>query len=199
MSLDQLLEWIPAGGPEEALARQVEFDRLPRHVAIIMDGNGRWAGERHLPRVEGHRAGVDAVRDVVESSARLGLEVLTLYAFSVENWKRPAAEVSTLMMLLKRYLRPRACHAAAQQHPLQRDRPRRRALARRAHGTARRGAEDGEEHRHALQHRAQLRRAHGDRRRGAARDGVRRQSRTTSTRIASPASSTRRASRIPIC
>jgi len=104
MSLDQLLEWIPKGGPEEALAHQVEFDRLPRHVAIIMDGNGRWAGERHLPRVEGHRAGVDAVRDVVETSARLGLDVLTLYAFSVENWKRPAAEVSTLMMLLKRYL-----------------------------------------------------------------------------------------------
>jgi undecaprenyl diphosphate synthase len=105
MSLDQLLEWTPQGGPEEALARQVEFDRLPRHVAIIMDGNGRWAGERRLPRVEGHRAGVDAVRDVVETSARLGLEVLTLYAFSVENWKRPATEVSTLMMLLKRYLR----------------------------------------------------------------------------------------------
>jgi len=104
MSLDQLLEWMPKGGPEESLARQVEFDRLPRHVAIIMDGNGRWAGERHLPRVEGHRAGVDAVRDVVETSARLGLEVLTLYAFSVENWKRSAAEVSTLMMLLKRYL-----------------------------------------------------------------------------------------------
>ena len=104
MSLDQLLEWIPTGGPEEALARQVEFDRLPRHVAIIMDGNGRWAGERRLPRVEGHRAGVDSVRDVIETSARLGLEVLTLYAFSVENWKRPAAEVSTLMMLLKRYL-----------------------------------------------------------------------------------------------
>src|SRR6185436_8185532 len=104
MSLDQLLEWIPKGGPEESLARQVEFDRLPRHVAIIMDGNGRWAGERQLPRVEGHRAGVDSVRDVVETSARLGLEVLTLYAFSVENWKRPAAEVSTLMMLLKRYL-----------------------------------------------------------------------------------------------
>ena len=77
MSLDQLLEWIPKGGPEEALARQVEFDRLPRHVAIIMDGNGRWAGERHLPRVEGHRAGVDSVRDVVETSARLGIDVLT--------------------------------------------------------------------------------------------------------------------------
>ena len=105
MSIDQLLEWITPGGPEEALARQVEFDRLPRHVAIIMDGNGRWAGQRHLPRVEGHRAGIDAVRDVVETSARLGLEVLTLYAFSVENWKRPVAEVSTLMTLLKRYLR----------------------------------------------------------------------------------------------
>src|SRR4029450_2895112 len=105
MSLDQLLEWVSRGSPEESLARQVAFDRLPRHVAIIMDGNGRWAGQRHLPRVEGHRAGIDAVRDVVETSARLGLEVLTLYAFSVENWKRPPAEVSTLMMLLKRYLR----------------------------------------------------------------------------------------------
>ncbi len=105
MSLDQLLEWIPTGGAEEALARQIEMDRLPRHVAIILDGNGRWAGQRHLPRVEGHRAGIDSVRDVVETSARLGLEVLTLYAFSVENWKRPATEIGTLMMLLKRYLR----------------------------------------------------------------------------------------------
>ena len=70
-----------------------------------MDGNGRWAAQRHLPRVEGHRAGIESVRDVVEGSARLGIKVLTLYAFSVENWKRPATEVSTLMMLLKRYLR----------------------------------------------------------------------------------------------
>jgi undecaprenyl diphosphate synthase len=105
MSLDQLLAWVPPDGPEAALARQIQPDRLPRHVAIIMDGNGRWAGERHLPRVEGHRAGIDAVRDVVETSARIGLDVLTLYAFSVENWKRPAAEVGTLMTLLKRYLR----------------------------------------------------------------------------------------------
>src|SRR5262245_17025181 len=105
MSLDQLLAWVPAGGLEADLASQLQPDRLPRHVAIIMDGNGRWAGQRHLPRVEGHRAGIDAVRDVVETSARVGLDVLTLYAFSVENWKRPAAEVSTLMMLLKRYLR----------------------------------------------------------------------------------------------
>ena len=105
MSLEQLLAWIPAGHPDEALARQVSFERLPAHVAIIMDGNGRWAAQRHLPRVEGHRAGIDAVRDTVETAARLGLGVLTLYAFSVENWKRPASEVSTLMRLLKRYLR----------------------------------------------------------------------------------------------
>ena len=105
MSLEQLLAHVPPGSPEDALARQVHFDRLPAHVAVIMDGNGRWAAQRHLPRVEGHRAGIDAVRDIVETSARLGIQVLTLYAFSVENWKRPAAEVSTLMMLLKRYLR----------------------------------------------------------------------------------------------
>src|SRR6188472_510791 len=105
MSLQDILSVVPPGSPEEGLARQVNFDRLPRHVAVIMDGNGRWAAQRHLPRVEGHRAGIDSVRDVVEGSARLGIKVLTLYAFSVENWKRPAAEVSTLMMLLKRYLR----------------------------------------------------------------------------------------------
>ena len=105
MSLEQLLAWIPPGSPDEALARQVNFEQLPSHIAIIMDGNGRWAAQRHLPRVEGHRAGIDSVRDVVEASARLGIGVLTLYAFSVENWKRPKAEVATLMMLLKRYIR----------------------------------------------------------------------------------------------
>src|SRR5215510_12067048 len=105
MSLEQLLAWIPPGSPDELLARQINFEQLPAHVAIIMDGNGRWAAQRHLPRVEGHRAGIDSVRDVVETSARLGIDVLTLYAFSVENWKRPRAEVNTLMMLLKRYLR----------------------------------------------------------------------------------------------
>jgi len=105
MSLEQLLASIPPGSSDETLARQVNFEQLPAHVAIIMDGNGRWAAQRHLPRVEGHRAGIEAVRDVVETSARLGIGVLTLYAFSVENWKRPRAEVSTLMMLLKRYIR----------------------------------------------------------------------------------------------
>jgi undecaprenyl diphosphate synthase len=105
MSLDDLLAWIPPGTTDETLARQIAFDRLPAHVAIIMDGNGRWAAQRHLPRVEGHRAGIDSVRDVVETSARLGIGVLTLYAFSIENWKRPATEINTLMILLKRYLR----------------------------------------------------------------------------------------------
>ena len=105
MALEQILEWVPAGSPEAALARQLDFRRLPAHVAIIMDGNGRWAAQRHLPRVEGHRAGIDAVRDAVQTSARVGVPVLTLFAFSVENWKRPRAEVSTLMTLLKRYLR----------------------------------------------------------------------------------------------
>ncbi len=104
MSLEQHLAWVPGDSPEAALARQVDFGRLPAHVAIIMDGNGRWAALRHEPRVEGHRAGIDAVRDVVETSARLGIEVLTLYAFSVENWKRPKSEISTLMSLLRHYL-----------------------------------------------------------------------------------------------
>ena len=150
-----------------------------------MDGNGRWAGERHLPRVEGHRAGVDSVRDVVETSARLGLEVLTLYAFSVENWKRPAAEVSTLMMLLKRYL-------GLELETLLRNNIRFNVIgraealvARRPHRAARRGAQDGEEHRHAVQHRAELRRPHRDRRRGAARDRIGHQRRRISTRIGS--------------
>ncbi len=105
MSLEDVLASLTPGSVEDALARQVAFDRLPAHIAVIMDGNGRWAAQRHLPRVEGHRAGIESVRETVEGSARLGIQVLTLYAFSVENWKRPAAEVSTLMLLLKRYLR----------------------------------------------------------------------------------------------
>ena len=105
MALEDVLASVTPGSAEDALARQVHFDRLPAHIAVIMDGNGRWAAQRHLPRVEGHRAGIESVRETVEGSARLGIQVLTLYAFSVENWKRPAAEVSTLMLLLKRYLR----------------------------------------------------------------------------------------------
>jgi len=93
------------GSAEAALLERIDRTRLPRHIAVIMDGNGRWAGLRNLPRVAGHRAGMESVREIVETSARLGLEVLTLYAFSVENWKRPRSEVRTLMNLLKEYVR----------------------------------------------------------------------------------------------
>jgi undecaprenyl diphosphate synthase len=93
------------GSEEYRLVGELDLARLPRHVAVIMDGNGRWARERRLPRVAGHRAGIDAVRDTLETAARLGLEVITLYAFSQENWKRPRAEVDTLMTLLREYAR----------------------------------------------------------------------------------------------
>jgi undecaprenyl diphosphate synthase len=92
------------GTPERELVDRLPPSSLPRHVAIIMDGNGRWARQRGLPRVEGHRAGIRAVRDTVEAAARLEVEALTLYAFSTENWKRPRWEVRTLMALLKEYL-----------------------------------------------------------------------------------------------
>jgi len=105
MALAEMLASVAPGSPEEALVHRIDFDRLPRHIAVIMDGNGRWAESRRLPRVEGHRAGIDAVRDTVETAARLGVSVLTVYAFSMENWKRPDSEVSALMGLLKRYLR----------------------------------------------------------------------------------------------
>ena len=93
------------GSLEETLLERIDFKRLPRHIAVIMDGNGRWAKARNLPRVEGHRAGIASVREIVETSARLELPVITLYAFSVENWKRPRYEIATLMLLLKEYLR----------------------------------------------------------------------------------------------
>src|ERR1019366_4164202 len=94
----------PAGTPERALLDEIDLARLPRHVAVIMDGNGRWARQRGSPRVEGHRAGIASVREIVETCARLHLDALTLYAFSVENWKRPRFEIVTLMALLKEYL-----------------------------------------------------------------------------------------------
>ncbi|PYS69628.1 MAG: isoprenyl transferase [Acidobacteria bacterium] len=96
---------ITKGSREEALLASIDWDRLPRHVAIIMDGNGRWAARRSQPRITGHKAGVDAVRASVDTGARLGLQALTLYAFSTENWKRPRYEVDALMRMLRRYLR----------------------------------------------------------------------------------------------
>ena len=89
---------------EQELNSLIDPKSLPAHIAVIMDGNGRWAHKRNLPRVAGHRAGIQAVREIVEASAELGVQVLTLYAFSTENWKRPRREIQTLMELLREYL-----------------------------------------------------------------------------------------------
>lgn len=85
-------------------AHNIDVSRLPRHVAIIMDGNGRWAQRRKKPRLYGHKVGADSVRDIVETCREIGIRYLTLYAFSSENWQRPMEEVSGLMSILKRYL-----------------------------------------------------------------------------------------------
>ncbi|MGH9488100.1 MAG: polyprenyl diphosphate synthase [Terriglobales bacterium] len=95
----------PAAHASVSAAAQLDPARLPRHLAIIMDGSGRWAARHHRPRVSGHLAGMRAVREVVETCARLHIPALTLYAFSAENWRRPLAEVNFLMRLLRRYLR----------------------------------------------------------------------------------------------
>lgn len=87
------------------LLREIDRQRLPRHIAIIMDGNGRWAQKRGLPRTMGHKAGVEAIREIVKACSSLGVEVLTVYAFSTENWRRPKEEVGVLMNLLTDYLR----------------------------------------------------------------------------------------------
>ena len=82
----------------------IDLSRVPRHVAIIMDGNGRWAQKKRQPRLFGHRAGAESVRNIVETCREIGIEYLTLYAFSSENWQRPAQEVNGLMAILKKYL-----------------------------------------------------------------------------------------------
>jgi undecaprenyl diphosphate synthase len=95
----------PANREEADLLDKLDLNRLPQHLAVIMDGNGRWAQRRRLPRVAGHRAGVKAAREIIESCTRLKLPCLTLYAFSLENWRRPQAEVDFLMRLLREYLK----------------------------------------------------------------------------------------------
>ena len=90
--------------PKEKSELQVDFDRLPRHIAIIMDGNGRWAKKRGLPRTAGHVAGAETFRNIATYSKEIGLDYLTVYAFSTENWKRPEEEVGAIMGLLKKYL-----------------------------------------------------------------------------------------------
>jgi undecaprenyl diphosphate synthase len=103
--MKELLKALSPQDDDWRIANQIDPLRLPAHVAIIMDGNGRWAKQRNYPRIMGHRAGVNAVRTSVETCAQIGLEALTLYAFSVENWKRPRNEVEGLWRLLRFYLR----------------------------------------------------------------------------------------------
>ncbi len=103
--LSNFSEVVKPNSHDAGLLTQILWERVPRHVAIIMDGNGRWAAKRNKPRVSGHKAGVDAVRASVDTGARLGLDALTLYAFSTENWKRPRLEVDALMRMLRHYLR----------------------------------------------------------------------------------------------
>ncbi len=95
----------PVTAEEAQLLERLDLSRLPRHVAVIMDGNGRWAQKRHLPRIAGHRSGTQSARTTIETCARLKIEALTLYAFSVENWRRPKTEIDFLMQLLREYLK----------------------------------------------------------------------------------------------
>lgn len=102
--LEDFKDVVKPGSPEAELLAQIDWSRIPQHVAVIMDGNGRWAAQRGKPRVFGHREGAKSVRAIVDSAARLGAKALTLYAFSTENWKRPEDEVSALMRMLVSYL-----------------------------------------------------------------------------------------------
>ncbi len=99
-----LLRSKPSAASEQAILRELDAHKIPRHIAIIMDGNGRWAKQRHMPRIFGHRAGITSVREAVRACGELGVKVLTLYAFSSENWIRPSTEVQALMRLLEDYL-----------------------------------------------------------------------------------------------
>ena len=95
----------PVTAEEAGLLEKLDVSRLPRHIAVIMDGNGRWAQKRHLPRIVGHSTGTESARTTIETCARLNIEALTLYAFSVENWRRPKTEIEFLMKLLRQYIR----------------------------------------------------------------------------------------------
>jgi undecaprenyl diphosphate synthase len=105
MAFDFPDNMVKPGSFEAGLLERLDPEKLPRHLAVIMDGNGRWAAKRGLPRVEGHRRGAASVRELVENCRRLGIEVLTIYAFSVENWKRPQLEIDALMGMLSDFVR----------------------------------------------------------------------------------------------
>ncbi len=155
---------IQKGTREEALLAAVAWDRLPRHIAIIMDGNGRWAAQRGQPRIAGHKAGVEAVRAAVDTGARLGLGALTLYAFSTENWKRPRYEIDALMRMLRRYLRLELDEIDRQNIKFQTI-GRIGALAENVRKEIRaRHRTDRAKQRHGLDRRAELRRTRRDRR-----------------------------------
>jgi undecaprenyl diphosphate synthase len=102
---ENFAEVVKPNSEEAEYLAAIDFVRLPQHVAVIMDGNGRWARQRGEQRIFGHRAGVESVRAIVDTSARLNLKAVTLYAFSTENWKRPKLEIGALMQMLKHYLR----------------------------------------------------------------------------------------------
>ena len=101
------MNWVKEQSPEDKVIQDniIKEGKLPKHIAVIMDGNGRWAVERGLTRTEGHQEGIESVRDIVKASSQIGVKYLTLYAFSIENWKRPINEVGVLMKLLAHYLR----------------------------------------------------------------------------------------------
>lgn len=103
--LENFAEVVESDSAEAELLARIDFARLPQHIAVIMDGNGRWAKQRGEQRVFGHKAGVESVRAIVDTSARLNLKAVTLYAFSTENWKRPKLEIAALMQMLKHYIR----------------------------------------------------------------------------------------------
>ncbi len=102
---ENFIEVLDIGSVESKLLSQIDLERMPNHVAIIMDGNGRWAKQRGKPRIFGHKEGAESVRSILDTFARLEIEAVTLYAFSTENWKRPAEEVSALMDMLQFYIR----------------------------------------------------------------------------------------------
>ena len=102
---DHFANVVKPNSADAQLLEAIDLERLPQHIAVIMDGNGRWAKKRGKPRIFGHRAGADSVKAIVDTCARLEISAVTLYAFSTENWKRPKSEVSGLMSMLKRYLR----------------------------------------------------------------------------------------------
>src|SRR2546421_7219628 len=103
--LDSFAGIIKPNSSEARLLGAIEIERVPAHIAVIMDGNGRWAKLRGKPRLFGHRAGSESVKSIIDTCARLGVKVVTLYAFSTENWKRPRSEISGLMTMLKRVIK----------------------------------------------------------------------------------------------